>query len=249
MSLNHTVSAGLHSLYLLKSSYGECGGHRLESRLSELQWNVSEAKPAASVCHRCFMHWWWIDDISRDPRSECDSNLYSALRGSKSNFVSLPLGARIVVIAMITPGWAAVRPDRPIGGVLSPFASLSTASSDFTSKRQISKFINKWAAAGGRLRVSLLQHRQNRLQERHTHATRTSREITDKRRRNWSSSGKHPTRPLLNELWMVTVQYYRDITEASHPPLQTYHWLMIYGAIRFHIDTMSLRHHVECCIN
>ena len=43
------------------------------------------------------------------------------------------------------PRAAAVRPDRPIGGVLSPFASLSTASPGFTSKPQIPKFINKSA--------------------------------------------------------------------------------------------------------
>ena len=36
-------------------------------------------------------------------------------------------------------------PDRPIGGVLSPFASLSTASPGFTSKPHIPKFINKSA--------------------------------------------------------------------------------------------------------
>lgn len=38
-----------------------------------------------------------------------------------------------------------MRPDRPIGGVLSPFASLSTASPGFTSKPHIPKFINKSA--------------------------------------------------------------------------------------------------------
>lgn len=49
----------------------------------------------------------------------------------------------MVAIVVVIPGWAAVCPDRPIGGVLSPFASLSTASPGCTSKQQISKFINK----------------------------------------------------------------------------------------------------------
>ncbi|MEQ2250985.1 hypothetical protein ILYODFUR_006441 [Ilyodon furcidens] len=92
----------------------------------------------------------------------CDSDSSSALRCNRGNFNShFRRSSETVVIIAYSPGWAAVLPDRPIGGVLSPFAALSSASSGFTSKQRISELINKSAGVGKRELCSSLTKTQS----------------------------------------------------------------------------------------